>query len=104
MAVATLVSKSISHFDKRLIFDIGSAWLVKHMQEDVKYVAKKVILEGLGSKEQSACMMEAGLLKNLNHPNIVSYKESFLGNNSLIIVMEYCEVGDLAYHIKRKQQ
>lgn len=36
-------------------------------------------------------MMEAGLLKNLDHPNIVAYKESFLGDNSLIIVMEYCE-------------
>ena len=62
-------------------------------------------------------MQEAGLLKNLNHPNIVGYKESFLGNNTLIIIMEYCEgkllfqvsdnifeillVGDLAYHIKR---
>lgn len=62
-----------------------------HKDEQVKYVAKKVVLEGLGAKEQSGCMMEAGLLKNLDHPNIVSYKESFLGNNSLIIVMEYCE-------------
>lgn len=75
---------------------------MKHKEENVKYVAKKVVLEGLGSKEQASCMMEAGLLKNLSHPNIVAYKESFLGNNSLIIIMEYCEVGDLAYHIKRK--
>ena len=54
-------------------------------------MAKKVILEGLGNKEQEGCMMEAGLLKNLTHPNIVDYKESFMGNNSLVIVMEYCE-------------
>ena len=54
-------------------------------------MAKKVILEGLGEKEQTGCMMEAGLLKNLNHPNIVEFKESFLGNNHLIIVMEYCD-------------
>ena len=93
-----------------------------HKDEQVKYVAKKVVLDGLAEKEQSSCMMEAGLLKNLNHPNIVAYKESFLGNNSLIIIMEYCDgksittlvtycvltgfdcitVGDLAYHIKRK--
>ena len=65
-------------------------------------------------------MQEAGLLKNLNHPNIVAYKESFLGHNTLIIIMEYCEgkliyhlsdnifetllVGDLAYRIKRALQ
>ena len=47
-------------------------------------------------------MMEAGLLKNLEHSNIVAYKESFLSQNNLIIVMEYCSVGDLAYHIKKK--
>lgn len=46
--------------------------------------------------------MEVNLLKNLDHPNIVRYKESFLSSTLLIIVMDYCEVGDLAYHIKRK--
>ena len=58
----------------------------------------------MGEQERVRLKYEIDILKNLNHPNIVSYKESFLGNNSLIIVMEYCEVGDLAYHIKRKQQ
>ena len=47
-------------------------------------------------------MLEVNLLKNLKHPNIVEYKESFLTPNQLVIIMEYCEVGDLAYHIKRK--
>ena len=72
----------------------------------------------MAAREQSGCMQEAGLLKNLDHPNIVAYKESFLGHNTLIIIMEYCEgkfinllsdllfllVGDLAYHIKRALQ
>jgi len=75
-----------------------------HIQEQVKYVAKKVILMGLEQKEQNNCMLEVNLLKNLKHPNIVEYKESFLTPNQLVIIMEYCEVGDLAYHIKRKQQ
>ena len=90
----TSVSKTDSCLREqvRLIYcRVGSAWLVMHKEEQVKYVAKKVILEGLGAKEQSGCMMEAGLLKNLNHPNIVAYKDSFLGSNSLIIIMEYCE-------------
>ena len=65
--------------------------MVKHKAEDKSYVAKKVVLAGLSEREQAGCMMEAGLLKELNHPNIVGYKESFLGNNSLTIIMEYCE-------------
>ncbi len=36
-------------------------------------------------------MLEANLLKNLSHPNIVSYKTSFIEGGQLIIVMEYCE-------------
>ena len=70
---------------------LGSAWLVLHKVENVKYVAKKVLLDGLPPKEQNNCKMEAGLLKNLVHPNIVNYKESFLGDDSLVIIMEYCE-------------
>lgn len=80
----------------------GCAMIVNHRKENKKYIAKKIILEGLQQKEQEACMMEVNLLKNLDHPNIVKFKESFFNTNLLVIVMEYCEVGDLAYHIKRK--
>ena len=80
----------------------GSAIIVVHREERVRYVAKKILLEGMAAKEQQSCMMEVNLLKNLDHPNIVQYKESFLTTNMLVIIMEYCEVGDLAYHIKRK--
>jgi NIMA (never in mitosis gene a)-related kinase len=76
--------------------------LVLNKQENCQYVAKKIMLDGLESKEQDSAKMEVGLLASLKHPNIVAYKEMFLSGNMLIIIMEYCEVGDLAYHIKRK--
>jgi NIMA (never in mitosis gene a)-related kinase len=47
-------------------------------------------------------MLEVSLLKNLDHPNIVAYKQSYFTLEQLIIIMEYCETGDLTYHIKRK--
>ena len=71
--------------------NFGAAMLVKHRSEGKEYIAKKVNLSGLSAKEQEGCMMEFHLLKNLDHPNIVGYKESFLTSNQLIIVMEYCE-------------
>ena len=49
-------------------------------------------------------MLEVNLLKNLNHPNIVGYKESFVEQKTLMIIMEFCEVGDMSLHIKRKQK
>lgn len=82
--------------------NFGSAHLVRHRQEDSKYIAKKVMLQGLKQKEKEGAMLEVNLLKNLEHPNIVAYKQSYFTLEQLIIIMEYCEVGDLAYHIKRK--
>jgi NIMA (never in mitosis gene a)-related kinase 1/4/5 len=46
---------------------------------------------------------EAEILKNLSHPNIVKYKDSFCESGQLIIVMEYCEFGDLANQVKIKE-
>ena len=55
-------------------------------------------------KEQEGAYLEADLLKKLSHPNIVCYKHSFIEKGVLIIIMEYCEHGDLASHIKKKKQ
>ena len=43
------------------------------------------------------------MLKNLAHPNIVAYKGSLVDKGILIIIMEFCDVGDLAFHIKKKR-
>jgi serine/threonine protein kinase len=47
-------------------------------------------------------LQEVQLLRDLRHPNIVEYVESFMSCNGacLGIVMAYCEGGDLATHIK----
>lgn len=45
---------------------------------------------------------QVDLLRKLNHPNIVGYKDSFLTprKDHLCIVMEYCDGGDLSTQIK----
>ena len=48
-------------------------------------------------------MLEAELLRNLSHPNIVTYVESFIDNGFLIIIMEYCELKDLACLINSRR-
>lgn len=48
--------------------------------------------------------MEASLLKNLNHPHIVEYIENFIEDGTFIIIMEYCEEGDLAFHVSRMKK
>lgn len=76
---------------------IGAAYLVKNKQENKDYIAKKILLGSLEKNEQDAALLEVNLLKNLNHPNVVAYKTSYITQGMLIIVMEYCE--GTFYHI-----
>lgn len=83
--------------------NFGSAYLVCSKKDEVKYVAKKIILGQLPENEQQNALLEVNLLRYLDHPNIVEYKASFVEEGVLIIVMEYCDVGDLSYFIRKKK-
>jgi len=49
------------------IYFLGAAYLVLNKVENVKYIAKKVVLSGLKQKEKEAAILEVNLLKNLDH-------------------------------------
>lgn len=87
--------------------NFGAAFLVRlksaPADDPIYFVAKKVILGQLTDKEQEGAHLEAELLRKLDHPNIVSYKHSFIENGILIIIMEFCEHGELAYHVRKKK-
>ena len=56
-------------------------------------------------KEKKAAHQEVRLLQTLQHPNIVSYRESFtIKGRQLCIIMSFCEGGDLAAKIQRRMQ
>lgn len=54
-------------------------------------MAKKISLEGLKFEEVDRTMREIEIHKQLRHPNIIAFREYFLEEDILIIVMEYCE-------------
>lgn len=78
----------------------GKAHLVKSGQDQVNYIAKTIDLTCLSSKERETALQEVALLRRLDHPNIVQYKDNFFMGDTLVIVMQYCEGGDLATLIK----
>ncbi|KAL4435740.1 hypothetical protein ABPG74_018291 [Tetrahymena malaccensis] len=80
----------------------GTVFLVKSKQDKKFYIAKKIILTNLNEQERQAVEQELILLKKLKHPHIVGYKENFVEPYYMIIIMEYCEQGDLSFHIKQK--
>ena len=60
-------------------------------------------LRKASKRERKAAEQEAQLLRDLKHPNIVSYKESFEADDGyLYIAMGYCEGGDLYGRLKEQ--
>jgi serine/threonine protein kinase len=58
------------------------------------------------STEQKHNLSLLQLLAQLNHPNIIAYKESFVDSSdgALCIVTSFCDEGDLFNRIKKQQQ
>ena len=71
------------------------------------YVMKIVLRTGpktSASGQVREAVNEANMLKTLNHPNIVEFKEAFNEGRHICIVMAYCESGDLKQRIKKAQK
>ncbi|XP_028679946.1 serine/threonine-protein kinase Nek4 isoform X3 [Erpetoichthys calabaricus] len=82
----------------------GEVQLVKHRIEGKQYVVKKLNLQTSSRKERKAAEQEAQLLSRLRHPNIVTYRESWEGDDGqLYIVMGFCEGGDLYHRLKEQK-
>ncbi|XP_060793223.1 serine/threonine-protein kinase Nek5 isoform X2 [Neoarius graeffei] len=74
----------------------GKALLVREKTGSGRQcVVKQVSLARMSSREREAAKKEVTLLSKMNHPNIVAFFQSFHERNTLYIVMEYCDGGDL---------
>jgi len=78
----------------------GKAHLVRSNADQCKYIAKTIDLTCLSRKERETAEQEVELLRCLEHPNIVAYKDNFFMGETLVIVMQYCDGGDVSTFIK----
>ncbi|XP_034295093.1 serine/threonine-protein kinase Nek4 isoform X5 [Pantherophis guttatus] len=82
----------------------GEVSLVRHRHDGKQYVIKRLNLKHASSRERKAAEQEAQLLSQLKHPNIVTYRESWEGDDGLLyIVMGFCEGGDLYHKLKEQK-
>jgi NIMA (never in mitosis gene a)-related kinase len=81
----------------------GKAVLVRPSDEQTHQkdcVVKMVNTTEASAKEREDTLRESKVLSSLRHPCIVRYRDNFLADGWLCIVMDYCEGGDLAKRIK----
>ncbi len=61
---------------------------------------KQISLFNMNKEQIEEVKNEAKILSSLNSKFVVKYLESFVLNNNLNIVMEYCDGGDLSIYLK----
>ncbi|KAK6173374.1 hypothetical protein SNE40_016840 [Patella caerulea] len=81
----------------------GKAILVKNKDNGKQCVIKEISLGRMGPKEREDSRKEVAVLAQLNHPNIVTYLESFEEKGTLYICMDYCAGGDLYSKINQQR-
>merc|ERR1719271_2363211 len=67
----------------------------------MKRIVKMIDISRASKKEREEALQESQVLAQLKHPNIVRYRNNFLAEGWLCIVMDYCEGGDLSSRIKK---
>ena len=82
----------------------GKAYLCQNLQDDSDCVIKQIILDNLDQKEKDETLNEVIILRKVDHSNIIKFLDVFTRtkpNNSLNIVTEYADGGDLSQKLKR---
>ncbi|CAE8648962.1 unnamed protein product, partial [Polarella glacialis] len=107
-ASACLVtSRSMEKYERLRLLGVGSCskvYLVQDTKTGEQCVVKQ-IETSLSGAEREGCLREAALLKYLQHPAIVGYREVFITRSGYIcLVMEFADGGDLAGYLQLQRQ
>ena len=79
----------------------GTVYKVCKKNTNKIYVIKQISLLGLTDKEIMDYKSEAKLLSLIKSNYVVKYYDSFIENNNLNILMEYCAGGDLFKYLEK---
>ena len=77
----------------------GYAIKVRRKQDGRFYVAKLQKYNQMDVEEQEFCIREIQNMRQLIHPHLVRFRESFRTENHLCIIMDLCDDGDLSQRI-----
>ena len=73
----------------------GKALLCERRKDGRKCIIKEISIKKMSRKEAKATEQEGSILARLNHPNIVTFWETFMTPKAFYIVMEFADSGDL---------
>ncbi|KAK7492848.1 hypothetical protein BaRGS_00015986, partial [Batillaria attramentaria] len=80
----------------------GAAVLYKKKDDDSLVILKEINMHDLTAAERQLALNEVRVLAMLDHPNIISYFDSFEEDGVLMIEMEYADGGTLAQYLSQQ--
>ena len=82
----------------------GIVYKVRKYNDPLIYVIKQISLSGLTDYQINQVYAEAKILSLIKSKYVVRYYESFLEDDNLNIVMEYCDNGDLCNYLNEQKK
>ncbi|XP_064645743.1 uncharacterized protein LOC135499040 [Lineus longissimus] len=80
----------------------GAAVLYRKRDDDSLVILKEINMHDLNAAERQLALNEVKVLAVLDHPNIISYYDSFEEDGVLMIEMEYANGGTLAQYLSHR--
>lgn len=82
----------------------GKCYLVESYSDRSLSVIKQIDIRSLTQQEKEETLREAKILKALDHPNIIRFKDAYTSKRGkLCIVMDYADGGDLQGKLKEQR-
>ena len=73
----------------------GVAFLAKRKADQRQCVIKRIKMREMSKRDSVAAKREVAVMQKVQHPNIISYYDSFVAEENMHIVMEYADGGTL---------
>ena len=81
---------------------MGRVHRARRRADGVEFVVKQIGLAGFSQTSRADILNEVCVMRQLEHPNVVAYEESFVLDDELSIVMEHLVGGDMGGVIKSR--
>lgn len=81
----------------------GSAVLYRRKEDGLLSIIKEIKMLQLSASDRQMALNEVKVLATLDHPNIVSYYDSFERDGVLMIEMEFADDGNLAEFLSQRK-
>jgi NIMA (never in mitosis gene a)-related kinase 1/4/5 len=78
------------------------ALLCRKKSDAQLYVVKEINIAKMSAKDRDEAMNEVRVLRQMRHPNIVGYHDSFTEKGNLYIAMDFADGGDLYSRVKNQ--